>query len=214
MTPIRKRQTSKHPHGGGRNSQKKASSSASQTSASLKTRKGRAAASVTASSTASVRTTVTQPPSVVARQQVTPESSMFSAITGHRIASVVGGVANGTPNEEEMSVVSMRGADDSWYLSATKGEAEDGKKYALNKYVRQTLFPRWNFFTRSEQLVWTNNTTSIPQFTCEKMNVKPLLQERWWSENQSEVMKQLNQKRSDVGGAMKKVFMGKLSVGG
>ena len=95
-----------------------------------------------------------------------------------------------------------------------KAEAEEGKKYALNKYVRKTLFPRWKFFTRSEQLVWTNNTTSIPQFTCNKMNVKPAFAERWWSENQSEVMRQLNQKRSDVGGGMKKVFMGKLHVGG
>ena len=145
MPPTKRKNSRNQPHEVRRNSQKTASSSASPTSGSGTAHTGRTHPSISVSPTGSVGMNVTQPPSVVARLRVTPESSMYSATTGRRIASVVGVVANGTRNAEDILEVSMRGADDSWYLSATKGEAEEGKKYALDKYVRKTLFPRWIF---------------------------------------------------------------------
>ena len=110
-------------------------------------------------------TTCTQPGVFVGRQRVALEPAVYSPTTGRRTTSVVGEVVNAPTTADDVSLVSMKGADDSWFLSAKKGAAEDGKKYALNKYVRQTLFPRWNFFTTSTQLLWSNNTTSIPQFS-------------------------------------------------
>ena len=210
MAPPTRRNDARGRPASGRNSSKnKIPVSPSPTSANRTNRADQTSASLSASPAGSTVTNITQPPSVVGGLRVIPESAMYSSRTGRRVTGATGGILNTARAPEDVSEVSMRGADDSWFVSVKKGQAEDGKNFALNKYVRQTLFPRWKFFTSSLQLVWSNNTTSIPQFSCEKMNVKPEFGEWWWCLNQSEIMKQLNQKRSDVGGAMKKVFMGK-----
>jgi hypothetical protein len=101
------------------------------------------------------------------------------------------------------------GADASWYVSVESGEAEKGKLHELQKFIRKDFFPYWKFFTNKSQVMWCPEADSVSQYVCQKMNVKPEYKERWWHLNQEDLCKELNRKRSDTVGAMKRVFMGK-----
>jgi hypothetical protein len=101
------------------------------------------------------------------------------------------------------------GADASWYVSMESGEAEKGKLHELQKFIRKDFFPYWKFFTNKSQVMWCPGADSVSQYVCQKMNVKTEYKERWWHLNQDDLCKELNRKRSDTVGAMKRVFMGK-----
>jgi hypothetical protein len=129
-------------------------------------------------------------------------------VTSKGAAAVLDSPENVGSDDGEVAS-SEASADAMWYNAKDKKDAKKGKKHELKKFVRSSLFPRWKFFTKKKQLVWEDGPDTICGLVCDGMHVKPAFQERWWHNNQDIMMRELNRKRSDVVGSMKRVFMGK-----
>ena len=90
---------------------------------------------------------------------------------------------------------------------ASKSEKE--LQHDLQQFIRHTLFPACKMITGAQQLAFSESPQSICQFVCGGMHVKPDFQSVWWELNKKLVHQQLNKRRTDVSGQIKKGFLSK-----
>jgi hypothetical protein len=101
------------------------------------------------------------------------------------------------------------------YSALYKQDKKDHKKEQeermrdLKDYVRNSLFPFWNFFSNQKQMLFSDKVGGIVLKICNGLHVRKESQMYWWELNRKPILEALNRKRNDVTAYLKKHFCSK-----